>query len=94
MKVLQIGYPMQPRGASDDVRHLSREVDPEPGLKALSSRQIAIGRLMATGVKDVAIARELGLSLRTIRSEISALIAGLGARSRFQAGYLMVRHFG
>jgi DNA-binding NarL/FixJ family response regulator len=61
---------------------------------ALTSRQLAIGRLMATGVKDATIARELGVSLRTVRSEISALITGLGATSRFQAGCLLVRRFG
>lgn len=62
--------------------------------KELTSRQVTIGRLMATGAKDAAIARQLGLSLRTVRSEISSLIAGLGARSRFQAGCLLVRRFG
>ncbi len=50
--------------------------------------------MMSTGAKDAAIARDLGLSLRTVRSEISALIAGLGAKSRFQAGCLLVRRFG
>jgi DNA-binding NarL/FixJ family response regulator len=60
----------------------------------LTNRQLLIGRLMATGAKDAAIARQLGLSLRTVRAEISALIAGLGARSRFQAGCLLVRRFG
>ncbi|GAA1548194.1 response regulator transcription factor [Kribbella lupini] len=63
-------------------------------VKDLTTRQVMIGRLMATGAKDAAIARQLGLSLRTVRSEISALIAGLGARSRFQAGCLLVRRFG
>jgi DNA-binding NarL/FixJ family response regulator len=62
--------------------------------KELTSRQVVIGRLMSTGAKDAAIARELGLSLRTVRAEISALIAGLGAKSRFQAGCLLVRRFG
>jgi DNA-binding NarL/FixJ family response regulator len=62
--------------------------------KELTSRQVTIGRLMATGAKDAAIARQLGLSLRTVRAEISLLIAGLGARSRFQAGCLLVRRFG
>ncbi|GAA2837867.1 response regulator transcription factor [Kribbella solani] len=62
--------------------------------KELTSRQVTIGRMMATGAKDAAIARDLGLSLRTVRSEISALIAGLGAKSRFQAGCLLVRRFG
>ncbi|MEU8225368.1 LuxR C-terminal-related transcriptional regulator [Kribbella sp. NPDC048915] len=63
-------------------------------VRELTSRQLTIGRLMATGAKDAAIAHELGLSLRTIRSEIKALIAGLGAQSRFQAGCLLVRRFG
>lgn len=62
--------------------------------RELTNRQVLIGRLMATGAKDAAIARQLGLSLRTVRAEISSLIAGLGARSRFQAGCLLVRRFG
>lgn len=61
---------------------------------ALSSRQFAIGELMANGDKDEVVARRLGLSVRTVRSEISALIAALGATSRFQAGCLLVRRFG
>ncbi|MFI5708397.1 response regulator transcription factor [Kribbella sp. NPDC051620] len=60
----------------------------------LSHRQLAVGELMATGAKDAAIARQLGVSLRTVRSEISALVAALGATSRFQAGCLLVRRFG
>ncbi|WP_350281530.1 LuxR C-terminal-related transcriptional regulator [Kribbella sp. HUAS MG21] len=63
-------------------------------VRELTSRQVTIGRMLATGAKDAAIAHELGLSLRTIRAEISALIAGLGAKSRFQAGCLLVRRFG
>lgn len=61
---------------------------------ALTDRQFLIGRLMATGAKDEAIARQLGLSARTVRAEITALVAGLGAKSRFQAGCLLVRRFG
>jgi DNA-binding NarL/FixJ family response regulator len=71
----------------------SRREAPVPA-KELTGRQVTIGRLMSTGAKDAAIARQLGLSLRTVRAEISALIAGLGARSRFQAGCLLVRRFG
>lgn len=63
-------------------------------VKELTSRQIAIGRMLSTGTKDAAIARELGLSLRTVRAEVSALVVGLGAKSRFQAGCLLVRRFG
>jgi DNA-binding CsgD family transcriptional regulator len=43
-------------------------------------------RLLATGIKDEAIARQLGVSMRTARRRISGLLARLGAESRFQAG--------
>lgn len=54
--------------------------------EALSGRQREIFRLCATGMKDDAIARHLGVSTRTVSSEISAAMMSLGARSRFEAG--------
>lgn len=42
--------------------------------------------LLATGLKDEAIARELGVSVRTLGRRSSALLTALGARTRFQAG--------
>ncbi|MGW2562108.1 LuxR C-terminal-related transcriptional regulator [Streptomyces sp. NPDC001514] len=55
----------------------------EPGL---SSQQLWVLRLMSTGRKDEAIARELGVSVRTLRRVMSDLMARLGVESRFQAG--------
>lgn len=66
----------------------------EPRSEELTERQECIGRLLATGAKDEAIARRLGLSLRTVRSEISRLTEALGARSRFQAGVQLARRYG
>lgn len=43
-------------------------------------------RLLADGLTDVAAARQLGLSLRTTRRRIAALMCRLAASSRFQAG--------
>lgn len=42
--------------------------------------------LLATGLKDEAIARELGVSVRTLGRRTAALLDVLGARNRFQAG--------
>ncbi|MGW3568107.1 helix-turn-helix transcriptional regulator [Streptomyces sp. NPDC000941] len=42
--------------------------------------------LLAVGMKDEAIARHLGISLRTLRRRISDLQQRLGAGGRFQAG--------
>ncbi len=42
--------------------------------------------LLASGVKDEAIARQLGVSVRTARRRITEVMAHLNATSRFQAG--------
>jgi DNA-binding CsgD family transcriptional regulator len=43
-------------------------------------------RLLAAGAKDETIARQLGLSLRTVRRRVAEQIGELGATTRFQAG--------
>jgi DNA-binding NarL/FixJ family response regulator len=43
-------------------------------------------RLLAAGMKDEAVARHLGVSLRTLRRRVSELQDRLGAASRFQLG--------
>lgn len=45
-------------------------------------------RLLATGATDRTIARVLGVSERTVHRRVSRLQVLLGARSRFQLGYL------
>ncbi|MFI5756577.1 LuxR C-terminal-related transcriptional regulator [Streptomyces sp. NPDC051569] len=47
-------------------------------------------RLLAAGLKDEAIARRLGMSLRTARRHIADIMQELGASSRFQAGVAAV----
>lgn len=70
-------------------------IDPGPdGWAALSTDGLsggAVGEsqllaLLATGLKDEAIARQLGVSLRTVHRRTSELMDALGARTRFQAG--------
>ncbi|MEV0990652.1 LuxR C-terminal-related transcriptional regulator [Streptomyces sp. NPDC049949] len=48
-------------------------------------------RLLAAGLKDEAIARRLGMSLRTARRHIADIMEQLGAESRFQAGVAAVQ---
>lgn len=43
-------------------------------------------RLLAAGLKDEAIARQLGLHLRTVRRHAATALAELGASNRLQAG--------
>ncbi|HKT05044.1 MAG TPA: helix-turn-helix transcriptional regulator [Rugosimonospora sp.] len=60
----------------------NRGIDGE-GLSAAEHETL---RLLGTGLKDEAIARQLGVSMRTARRRISTLLTRLGAVSRFQAG--------
>lgn len=46
----------------------------------------AILRLMLAGVRDEAIAREIGVSIRTFRRNLATLMNKLGTENRFQAG--------
>lgn len=54
------------------------------------ARRLLLERL-ARGAKDEQIARELGLSLRTVRRRVAEVLDELGASSRFQAGVEAVR---
>ncbi len=65
-------------------------LEEEPGAGPSSARQLLLERL-ARGVKDEQIARELGLSLRTVRRRVAEVLEELGASSRFQAGVESVR---
>jgi DNA-binding NarL/FixJ family response regulator len=42
--------------------------------------------LLMLGTKDESIARQLGISLRTVRRRVAGLMDELGATTRFQAG--------
>ncbi|GIH21249.1 helix-turn-helix transcriptional regulator [Rugosimonospora africana] len=50
--------------------------------------------MLGTGMKDEAIARELGISVRTLGRRIAGLLEKLGARTRFQAGLQAFRRGG
>jgi DNA-binding CsgD family transcriptional regulator len=59
----------------------------EPGYADVAdSLQQSIARLMAEGLTDDVVARRLGMSVRTCRRHIAALLRNLDSVSRFQAG--------
>ncbi|MCG8914784.1 LuxR C-terminal-related transcriptional regulator [Actinokineospora sp. PR83] len=43
-------------------------------------------RLLAEGLTDEAVARRIGVSVRTVRNDIATTMTGMDAHSRFQAG--------
>lgn len=66
------------------IPHLERS-DLRPDLRRLLLRQLA------EGVKDEQIARNLDVSLRTVRRRVASLMIELGVDTRFQAGVEAVR---
>ncbi len=54
----------------------------------LTAGETALLRLLATGLTDETAARQLGISVRTARRQVAALMDRLGASSRFQAGHM------
>lgn len=64
----------------------------EAGGTTLSEDEYEVLQLLAAGLKDEAIARQLGVSMRTARRRISSLTAKFGVGTRFQAGIEAVRH--
>lgn len=63
----------------------SRPAVPAGTAPPFTARQCLVARRLVVGTKDAAIARELGVSLRTVAAEISHLVAQLGASNRAAA---------
>ncbi|MBW4702067.1 MULTISPECIES: LuxR C-terminal-related transcriptional regulator [unclassified Micromonospora] len=59
---------------------------PRPPLDQLAPQHAALLQMLATGLKDEKIARNLGVSPRTLSRLIRELMDALGAQSRFQGG--------
>jgi len=89
------GFPTAWLATRDDVVHRVRDlwertwaratpVVPPGEQPPFSRRQYEVARRLALGAKDQAIARDLGVSVRTVAADIAALVAALGARNRVE----------
>ncbi|GAB2956911.1 helix-turn-helix domain-containing protein [Streptomyces pseudoechinosporeus] len=67
---------------------LSRGDDPDSGLTPQERKLL---QLLATGLTDEAVARALGIGVRTERRIMAELMERLGASSRFEAGVQATR---
>ncbi|GAA2788033.1 helix-turn-helix domain-containing protein [Streptomyces showdoensis] len=63
----------------------------EHGGDGLNEQQRAALRMLASGIKDEQVARNLGVSLRTVSRLISEVMQELDAASRFEAGVKAAR---
>ncbi len=64
---------------------------PRPTDSKPSAGELELLRLLASGMTDEAAGKRLGVSLRTVRRQMSALMERLNASSRFEAGLKAAR---
>ncbi|MGW7103498.1 LuxR C-terminal-related transcriptional regulator [Streptomyces sp. NPDC054838] len=64
-------------------------VGPQAARSLTDELRQTIVRLLAEGLEDKVIARRLGMSERTCQRHIAGIMRAVGAKSRFQAGYLL-----
>jgi DNA-binding CsgD family transcriptional regulator/DNA-binding Lrp family transcriptional regulator len=67
-----------------------RRASPDAGENALTAEDRVLLGLLASGLKEAAIARHLGIALRTVGRRTQRLMTLLGAQTRFQAGVIAV----
>ncbi len=70
---------------------LATPVNAPDELQDLEQRDTMVLRLMAAGVADASIARQTGISQRTVERRVRYVMERLGAQTRFQAGVQAVR---
>jgi NarL family two-component system response regulator LiaR len=62
-----------------------------PDRDALTPRELDVLRLLARGLPNKLIARELGIAERTVKTHVSSILAKLGVTDRTQAALYAVR---
>jgi DNA-binding NarL/FixJ family response regulator len=81
------GSPLDPQVAAAVMRNVS-----EPDSEHLTPREREVLDLIARGLSNRLIARELALSEKTVKAHVSAILGKLGAADRTQAALWAVRH--
>ncbi|WP_431923699.1 response regulator [Micromonospora wenchangensis] len=85
--------PQVTRRLIDSFGHLLGRVRPDPpALSRLTPRERQVLGLVAAGLTNVEIARELNVGERTVKTHIGAIFAKLGLRDRVQAVIFAYEH--
>jgi NarL family two-component system response regulator LiaR len=86
---------LSPRAAEVVLGLLRQAEAPEPeraSVEELSPRELDVLRLIARGLENAEIARELNISPWTAKNHVSSILTKLGLPSRVQAATCAVRH--
>jgi NarL family two-component system response regulator LiaR len=72
-------------------RVIREAIDPHADRDILTARELDVLRLLADGLPNKLIARELGIAERTVKTHVSSILAKLGVTDRTQAALYAVR---
>jgi DNA-binding NarL/FixJ family response regulator len=81
------GVPLHPSVAATVMHSVT-----EPAREPLTPREAEVLRLVARGLSNRGIARELALSEKTVKTHVSAILGKLAVADRTQAALYAVRH--
>jgi two-component system, NarL family, response regulator LiaR len=81
------GAPLHPSVAATVMQSVA-----EPARESLTPREQEVLRLVARGLSNRLIARELALSEKTVKAHVSAILGKLAVADRTQAALYAVRH--
>ena len=73
------------RAAPEAAARLMREVRAPESPEKLSEREVEVLRLVAQGMANKSIARDLGITERTVKAHVGSILAKLHLDSRTQA---------
>jgi len=74
------------------LRELRRRPDRNPAEERLTSREIQALRLISRGLSNKEIARELGISVSTVKNHVHSVLEKLRVQSRSQAAARITSH--
>lgn len=86
------GSLLQPVVASKLLKQVSRDRRPEKEVEALTPREEEVLQLLAQGLQNKEIARQLVISERTVKFHVSSILAKLDAGNRTEAVAIAAQH--
>jgi DNA-binding NarL/FixJ family response regulator len=79
------------RSLFDELAHRRRRTDPMLPDECLTPREVETARMLARGLTNKEIAKELHLSVATIKNHVHSVIRKLQVRSRLQVAHLLTQ---
>jgi DNA-binding NarL/FixJ family response regulator len=75
-----------------EFRRLARQVEPDQGISGLTPKEVEILKLLAMGLSNKEIGRELCLAEKTVKNYLSTVFQKLQINDRVQAAIYALKH--